>query len=428
MALTFDFINSIIEVPSPTTSVSVQTLINEIRDAEDELNPAMTYPKIADAFGKQDLGGGSLVGITLVLLNDWRLRFQARPGPDTVACIVTGGNLVAVSGNPIAASAYTTVTIAQSSSPTIAVPDSDTNLLYLVESLVSKNRSIGSYIYWNPTTGDDASEGTTPAKAVLTFAQAQTLATSGNGDTIFCMATDASGITTVTERLNVTKNNLRIRGSGYNFQLIPSTPGTATVIISADNVELSGLYITTAAGGTDNGITVTGDNALINDSWIKATTGVGIHISSAARTKITTCAIEDATGNGITMGTGTTLSKISTCIISSCADGVELSGSSISDNIFENNLIYNNSGYGIDVGADVLRTGVRLNHTFSGNTSGSTRDLGTGTFIESSAGGASASEIADAVWDEVITGHTTASTAGRTLRDAKTRATLASLK
>ena len=80
MALTFDFINSIIEVPSPTTSVSVQTLINEIRDAEDELNPAMTYPKIADAFGKQDLGGGSLVGITLVLLNDWRLRFQARPG------------------------------------------------------------------------------------------------------------------------------------------------------------------------------------------------------------------------------------------------------------------------------------------------------------------------------------------------------------
>ncbi len=128
------------------------------------------------------------------------------------------------------------------------------------------------------------------------------------------------------------------------------------------------------------------------------------------------------------MGTGTTLSKVSTCIISSCADGVELSGSSISDNIFENNLIYNNSGYGIDVGSGVLRTGVRLNHTFSGNTSGSTRDLGTGTFIESSAGGASASEIADAVWDEVITGHTTASTAGRTLRDAKTRATLASLK
>lgn len=428
MALVFDFINSIIEVPSPTTSVSVQTLINEIRDAEDELTPAMTYPKIADAFGKQDLGGGSLVGITLVLLDDWRLRFEARPGPDTVACIVTGGNLVAVSGNPIAPSAYTTVTVAQSSSPTIATSDSETNLLYLVESLVSKNRGIGSYIYWDPTSGDNANEGTTPSKAVLTFAQAQTLATAGNGDTIFCMATDSSGITTVTEKLNITKNNLRLRGSGYNFQLVPSTNGNPTVTISADNVEVYGLYITTAAGGTDNGITITGDNTIIEDSWISGATGNGIDISSAARTKIKSCAIEDASAYGISMETGTTLSKVSTCIITGCTDGANLTGSSISDNIFENNLIYNNSGYGISVGSGVLRTGVRLNHTFSGNTSGSTQDLGTGTFIESPSGGASASEIADTVWDEIITGHTTANSAGKTLRDAKTRATLASLK
>jgi hypothetical protein len=96
--------------------------------------------------------------------------------------------------------------------------------------------------------------------------------------------------------------------------------------------------------------------------------------------------------------------------------------------MFENNLIYNNTGYGIDVGSGVQRTGVRLHHTFSGNTAGSTRDLGTGTFIESQAGGASASEIADAVWDEVIAGHTTIGTTGRALRDAKTKATLASLR
>ncbi len=80
------------------------------------------------------------------------------------------------------------------------------------------------------------------------------------------------------------------------------------------------------------------------------------------------------------------------------------------------------------MGSGVTRTGVRLHHTFSGNTSGSTRDLGTGTFIETPAGGASASDIADAVWDEVISGHTTSGTAGRTLKDAKTKATLASLK
>ena len=36
--------------------------------------------------------------------------------------------------------------------------------------------------------------------------------------------------------------------------------------------------------------------------------------------------------------------------------------------------------------------------------------------------------IADSVWDEVISGHQTASTTGKTLQEAKVRATLASLK
>ena len=428
MALTFDFLNSIIEVPAPTTSISVQTLINEIRDEEDELEPSIAYSKIADAFGKQDLGGGTLVGITLVLLDNWKVRFEARPGPDTVACIVTGGNLVAVSGNPIAASAFTSVTIAQSSSPTIAASASDTSLLYLVESLLGSNRNVGNYIYWDPTSGADINDGTTPSKAVLTFAQAQTLAAAGTGDTIFCMATDPSGITTVTEKLAITKNNLRIRGSGYNFQLIPDVSGSTTVLVSADNVEVYGLYISTAAGGADNGITVTGNNAFIKNAWIKSASGNGIDLSGSTRTKIDTCAIEEATGNGISIGTSTSLSKISTCIITGCVDGVDLSGSGINDTIFENNLIYNNTGYGVDIGTGVLRTGIRLNHTFSGNSLGSTHDLGTSTFIETQAGGASATEIADAVWDEIISGHVTADSAGRTLKDAKTKATLASLR
>src|SRR3989338_2287704 len=101
MALVFDFYNSIIEVPSSQTSIDVQTLINEIRDIEDELTPGLAHSQIAEAFGKQDLGGGVLVGITLVLLDNWKIRFQARPGPETVACIITGGNVVAESGNQI---------------------------------------------------------------------------------------------------------------------------------------------------------------------------------------------------------------------------------------------------------------------------------------------------------------------------------------
>ena len=110
------------------------------------------------------------------------------------------------------------------------------------------------------------------------------------------------------------------------------------------------------------------------------------------------------------------------------ANGATVSGTGITDTIFENNLIFNNTGYGVDIGTGVTRTGVRLNHTFSGNTLGSTRDLGTGTFIETPAGGASASDIADAVWDEIISGHTTPGTMGQVLKATKLKATLASLK
>jgi hypothetical protein len=75
-----------------------------------------------------------------------------------------------------------------------------------------------------------------------------------------------------------------------------------------------------------------------------------------------------------------------------------------------------------------LRTIARSGNTITNNTTANTLDAGTQSYIESQAGGASASEIADAVWDEVLAGHISAGTMGRALKDTKTRATLASLK
>ncbi|MDO8452591.1 MAG: right-handed parallel beta-helix repeat-containing protein, partial [bacterium] len=274
-------------------------------------------------------------------------------------------------------------------------------------------------------------DGTTPGKAVLTFAQAHTLATAGVGDTIFCIASHTSGTTTVTERLNITKANLKVRGPGHTFQLIPTATDTPTVQIAATNVELTGLHISTAATGTQNAVSVTAGNANIQDCWISGVRGHGINITTASRTRITSCVIEhcggSGTGNGIHLGNTSTETLISKCIIFDNINGVALVGTGLADNILENNLVYQHSGYGVTVGSGVLRTHVRSGHTFNKNTSGNTQDLGTDTLIETQAGGASASEIADAVWDEVISGHITAGTAGRTLKDAKARATLASL-
>lgn len=424
----------IIYILAPTIDITVQDLSNDIKDIEDE--PAhLSYPYLISTFGKQALGAGAYVGITAVL-NNAKIAFEARSGPDEIACTVTAGNLVAVDAdgasiNPVHPTAYTQVTIQQSTSPSIATPESDYALMYMIENIQGTHKSVGNVYYWDPTGGSDSNAGTTPSTAKATYAGAEALCTAGNHDIIFALANDDAGVTTYTTPIAITKDTVKLRGPGYQFQLVPSSAGSDAVTISGHSVEFSGFYVSTAAGGTDDGISVSSsvNNALIKDCWVDSATGNGVNINGASRTKVQTCAIESAGAAGISIADGTTLSKISQCIITgSTGDGVELAGSSSSDNMFEDNLIYNNGTYGIDIGTGVVRTGVRKHHTFSGNTSGSTRDLGTATFIETPAGGASASDIADAVWDELIADHQTTGTAGKTLKDAKTRATLASLK
>jgi len=429
LPLRFDFHNSIIEVPAPDTTVDLQYLIDQIREAESQLSPGMAYRKIADAFGKQSLGGGNYVGLTVMLLDNWKLRFEARPGPDTVACFVTGGNLVAESGNPIAPSPYTQVTIAQSSSPTISVPETDINILYLLESLRGPFAGgIGNVFYWDPVRGSDANSGTHPSKAVATFAKAHSLATDSNFDVIYCLATDPSGITTVTETITITKNTLKVRGPGHTFQLKPTSTTDDTIVIAANSVEISGIYIETAPTGFANGISVTGNRNVIKDCWITNIRSHGINLINSAYTKITGCAIEHCGGNGIKVNNSVTHLTISKNIIFDNTNGILFSGTDIADNIIENNLIYKHTQYGINIGANVLRTNIRGGNTMTKNTLGNVLDNGIDTYIETQAGGASPSEIADAVWDELIASHTAPGTTGRALKDAKTKATLASLR
>jgi len=369
-------------------------------------------------------------------LGSWQVRFEARAGPTYVQCSITGGNLVGgPGGNPIATSAFTQVKQVSSASSTIATPataSDQTNLKYMVESLRDASKTVGTIYYWDPTSGNDTNNGSQPTSAVRTFAQAHTLVTSGNNDVVFCLASDSSGLTTVTETLNITKKNLRVRGPGYIFQLIPTTTTADTITVSADNVEISGLYMQTAATGTRNAVTLGGTNNTIKDCWIANVQSNGVNITSPAYAKITSCVIEhcgkSATGDGIAITTGVTQAVISKNIVFDNVNGISLVGSTTTDNIIDNNIIYNHTGYGVTIGTGVLRTHVRGGNTFNKNTAGDTQNLGTNTFIESIAGGATPSQIAVAVWDEVIAGHLTTGTTGKTLKDAKTKATLASLK
>jgi hypothetical protein len=119
--ITFDPINRLIIISIPITEISIQELIDSIRDWEDEFE-ALSYPQVANAYGKQDLGGGTKIGITLELINNWRIKFEDRLHAPWTICKILGGNIVAINdyeNNPICPSNYVSVIISQSTSASI---------------------------------------------------------------------------------------------------------------------------------------------------------------------------------------------------------------------------------------------------------------------------------------------------------------------
>lgn len=89
----------LVKITSPTTEVTIQELVNTIRDWEDE-TPALNYNKVIDAVGKADLGAGVVSGIILTLGNEWRIKFWN----GVVQGIIKDGTIVPTSGyngNPI---------------------------------------------------------------------------------------------------------------------------------------------------------------------------------------------------------------------------------------------------------------------------------------------------------------------------------------
>jgi len=82
----------------------------------------MQYPRLISAAGKEDLGGGVAVGITVTLQNA-KVAFESRPGSDYVQCTIAGGNLVALDASantmdPIEVTAFTQIIMALASHST----------------------------------------------------------------------------------------------------------------------------------------------------------------------------------------------------------------------------------------------------------------------------------------------------------------------
>ena len=92
-----DFLESprIIEVAAPSTEITMQDLVDTIRVIEGGFHKGLPYESLLNASGKEDLGGGVLVGITNDLQNA-QLSFESRTTPAETGTVTTG------SGAPIA--------------------------------------------------------------------------------------------------------------------------------------------------------------------------------------------------------------------------------------------------------------------------------------------------------------------------------------
>jgi hypothetical protein len=78
----------IAEVASPSTELTVQDLVDTLRKQEDRFL-GMAFTKLLDASGKQPLGGGVSVGIT-VALQDVKIAFEGRTTPAETGTVTTG--------------------------------------------------------------------------------------------------------------------------------------------------------------------------------------------------------------------------------------------------------------------------------------------------------------------------------------------------
>jgi hypothetical protein len=124
VGLLFDKINKVMTVEDTDDEITIQNLLNAIRQWEDELS-SMDIGSVASAVGKEPLGDGVLVGITLTLLNNWRLAFEARGGSSYIQCKVSGGNLVGTHPDGVIyPTAFTQVVMAASSSATLLTESS----------------------------------------------------------------------------------------------------------------------------------------------------------------------------------------------------------------------------------------------------------------------------------------------------------------
>ena len=120
MAITFDKLNKWILLATTDTITSIQELADAIRTYEALLTNFDLDP-IMDGVGKADLGGGNFTGITLTLLNGWKIKVDGVPVSETQFTINQGDLVTDDASSPTVFGTNVKWEIQQSTSPALVV-------------------------------------------------------------------------------------------------------------------------------------------------------------------------------------------------------------------------------------------------------------------------------------------------------------------
>ena len=90
--ISLDFADSprIAQIDAGAPNLSIQDLLDTIRVTEDDFN-ALSFLKLANASGKDNLGGGLLVGITVAMQN-LKVALEANRTPAQTGTVTTGSS------------------------------------------------------------------------------------------------------------------------------------------------------------------------------------------------------------------------------------------------------------------------------------------------------------------------------------------------
>jgi hypothetical protein len=120
----YDYNQKIITISEAQANLLVIDLLSDIRAAEASPQ-GIVYGQIASASGKESLGSGVSVGVTVALLDSWQIRFSA----GNYIAKISGGNIVGgFGGDPVAYSAGVQVLLLQSAASTVVTNSTGSGL------------------------------------------------------------------------------------------------------------------------------------------------------------------------------------------------------------------------------------------------------------------------------------------------------------